>query len=272
MGALEGREKKNQSSRGKKSPAWSAMDDELQDLDDLDDLEGPDGPKNDAIDDLLSSTNKPYPWAREVINSVKDQNAIELSNKVLLVKHIVDNATEAGDQVLIFTHSVLSLNLLEGFLKSQNYSYHRLDGHTPMSKRQTMTKIFNQGEGSVCLISTEAGGLGLNLPGANRIIIFDFKWSPMWEEQAVGRGYRLGQKKHVFVYRFQSCGTYEEKMRNRVLFKNQLHSRVVELKDPIRSATKEGKDYFLEPYEVEKKDLTEFRGKDPRVLDKIIDE
>lgn len=251
----------------KKSPSGilQLIGDESEDLDESDGIDTP------LMEDLLNETNQPYPWARTVMNAVRDQFSLEHSYKMMLVKSIVDCSIRVGDRVLLFTHSALTLAFLEKHLQDWRYLYQKIDGKTPMNTRQTITKKFNAGDGgSVCLISTEAGGLGLNLPGANRIIIFDFKWSPMWEEQAIGRGFRLGQKKHVFVYRFHACGTYEEIMRNKVLFKNQLHSRVVDKRDPIRYATKQGKQYFTEPYDVAKEDLTEFKGKDPMVLDKIM--
>lgn len=260
------REKGKQELRGpppKKPSGVQSLDDESEDIDDTD---------SHVMEALLNETNQPYPWARAVMDTVQDKISLEHSYKMLLVKSIIKYSIEAGDQVLLFTHSALTLRFLEGRLEEWGYGYAKIDGKTLMSTRQTVTKNFNAGVGgSVCLISTEAGGLGLNLPGANRIIIFDFKWSPMWEEQAIGRGFRLGQKKHVFVYRFHACGTYEEIMRNKVLFKNQLHSRVVDKRDPIRYATKQGKQYFKEPYEVKKEDLTEFKGKDPMILDKILE-
>lgn len=267
---LEAREKGNQEARvrppvPRRPSGVICLDDELEDLEDSD------GVGTKFMDDLLSETNQPYPWAREVMNTVPDELSLDHSYKMMLVKNIIECTIKAGDQLLLFTHSVLTLSFLERHLNRWCFRYQKLDGKTPMNTRQAITKKFNSGTGgSVCLISTEAGGLGLNLPGANRIIIFDFKWSPMWEEQAVGRGFRLGQKKHVFVYRFHACGTYEEIMRNKVLFKNQLHSRVVDKRDPIRYATKNGKQYFAEPFDVPPQSLEEMIGKDPQVLDHII--
>ncbi|KAL4980202.1 P-loop containing nucleoside triphosphate hydrolase protein [Aspergillus desertorum] len=80
----------------------------------------------------------------------------------------------------------------------------------------------------VYLISTRAGGLGLNITGANRVIIFDFSFSPIWEEQAVGRAYRLGQQKPVFVYRFSAGGTFEEIIHEKATYKTQLGIHVVD--------------------------------------------
>ncbi len=84
-----------------------------------------------------------------------------------------------------------------------------------MVKRQGQIKAFNKGGDDIYLISTTAGGLGLNLQSANRVVIFDFKFNPTQEEQAVGRAYRIGQLKPTFVYRFVCGGTFESNIHNR---------------------------------------------------------
>ena len=140
-----------------------------------------------------------------------------------------------------------------------------------MGSRQKSAKDFNAGDCDVFLISTQAGGLGLNLPGANRVIIFDYKWTPMWEQQAVGRAYRLGQKKHVYVYRFRAGGTFENSLWNTSQYKAQLQSRVVDMKAPMREAHRKGREHFLPPAEISRQDLGEFVGKD-KVLNRMIKE
>lgn len=117
----------------------------------------------------------------------------------------------------------------------------------------------------------KAGGLGLNIPGANRVIIADFGFNPTWEEQAIGRAYRLGQKKPVFVYRFRSGGTFEEVIYNKAVFKTQLSARVVDHKTWASYAKKGVRDYLFAPKPVEQQDLSENSGKDPYVLDHILD-
>lgn len=129
-----------------------------------------------------------------------------------------------------------------------------------MSKRQSLTKDFNKGTKELCLISTAAGGLGLNLFGANRVVIFDFKFNPIHEEQAIGRAYRIGQKKNMFVYRFVAGGTFEDSIHNTTVFKTQLHMRVVDKKSPVSSAVRNLGEFLFEPKDVEQKDLSEFRG------------
>ncbi|PYI09984.1 hypothetical protein BO78DRAFT_336380 [Aspergillus sclerotiicarbonarius CBS 121057] len=216
------------------------------------------------VDNLVSEQER-------LFSAVLDMKAPVLSCRAQILDRIVAESVRAGDKVLVFSHSIPTLNYVEHLLKKSGWKYCRLDGQTPIASRQAATKQFNQGSAeNVYLISTRAGGLGLNIFGANRVILFDFSFSPIWEEQAVGRAYRLGQKKPVFVYRFIAGGTFEENMYNKALFKTQLAFRVVDKKNPVRSAAKSLGDYLFPAKDVPQKDVTEFLGKDPEVLDKII--
>ena len=199
-----------------------------------------------------------------------DLKSVELSNKTRILCQILDASKAAGDKTLVFSQSIPTLNFLEQMCKTQGRQYARLDGNTPMSHRQVHTKQFNTGSTDIYLISTSAGGLGLNLWGANRVVIFDFKFNPILEEQAVGRAYRIGQQKEVFVYRFVAGGTFEDSVHNKAIFKKQLASRVVDKKKPLAWAKKKLGDFLFEPKTVEQKDLSEFEGMDPNVLDKIL--
>jgi superfamily II DNA or RNA helicase len=192
------------------------------------------------------------------------------SNKVKLLLQILDASKAVDDKVLIFSQSIQSLNFLEGLCRRTGRKYARLDGSTKMSSRQGLTKEFNTGDTELYLISTTAGGIGLNLPGANRVIIFDFKFNPVNEEQAVGRAYRIGQQKPVFVYRFVAGGTFEESIHNTAVFKMQLASKVVDKKNPIAWAKKRTGEFLFEPKVVKQQDLSSFKGMDPFVLDKIL--
>ena len=200
----------------------------------------------------------------------KNIEAPGLSNKVEILCQILDAARDAGDKVLVFSQSIPTLNFLEKVLKAQGRKTARLDGKTQMGSRQSMAKSFNTNATELYLISTTAGGLGLNLPGANRVVIMDFKFSPIPEEQAVGRAYRIGQKKPTFVYRLISGGTFEEVIHNKTIFKTQLASQVVDKKSIKPNATKKMSDFLFEPKTVKQADLAEFRGMDTQVLDKIL--
>lgn len=199
-----------------------------------------------------------------------DIQSIQSSNKVKILCQILDASRDVGDKVLVFSQSIPTLNFLQEVFIEQNRKFCRLDGKTKMSTRQTLIKDFNAGTDEVYLISTTAGGLGLNLYGANRVVIFDFKFNPIMEEQAVGRAFRIGQKKETFVYRFVAGGTFEETVHNKTIYKTQLASRVVDKKSPIAHAKNSVSEFLFEPKEVEQKDLSEMKGMDPKVLDYIL--
>ncbi|KAG9777740.1 Transcriptional regulator ATRX [Exophiala dermatitidis] len=211
----------------------------------------------------------------EILEEVDKPGLIDdpsLSYRTYVVQQILKEANANGDKTLLFTHSLPTLNYLERMLNDMQYPYFRLDGSTAVSKRQNSTKAFNKKDDSqVFLISMKAGGLGLNLQGANRVIIFDFSFNPSWEEQAIGRAFRLGQTAPVYVYRFQSGGTYEDILFNKAVFKTQLFGRVVDKKNPKRQATKSRMAYLFPVKDVPKLDFAECLGKDPKVLDVVIE-
>ncbi|KAI9807342.1 MAG: hypothetical protein M1833_000085 [Piccolia ochrophora] len=196
--------------------------------------------------------------------------AIEHSHKAQLFDQILDAAIEAGDKTLVFSHTIPTLDYLEGLFKKSKRRYARLDGKSKMSQRQNATKNFNTNDCDVLLVSTRAGGLGLNLPGANRVIVFDFNFNPTWEEQAVGRAYRIGQTKPVFVYHITVGGTFEDVVHNKAIFKQQLASRVVDKRNPTRFAERKLRDYLFEPKILPQTDLSALQGKDPKVLDLVL--
>ena len=196
--------------------------------------------------------------------------SVGLSNKMQILMEILKFSREVKDKVLIFSHSIHTLDYVEDQLRNTRMSFSRIDGSVLTGSRQQITKDFNNQDTEVCLISTRAGGQGLNLFGANRVVILDNHFNPMYEEQAVGRAYRIGQRKPVFVYHLMAGGTFEEILHNQSVFKQQLAKRVVDQKNPTRQATQALKEYLLPPRAVEQKDLTPFQGKDVSVLDRIL--
>lgn len=231
----------------------------------------------DANEDVVVPSDISQTLISEVANlfhgygSEKETKGPNNSYKTKILVQILDASREVGDKVLIFSTTIATLDYLEKLFISTNRNYGRLDGSTPMAKRQGLTKEFNTGDTEVYLISTTAGGLGLNLYGANRVIIFDFKWNPINEEQAVGRAYRLGQKKRVYVYRFIAGGTFEEKLHNKAIFKKQLASQLIDKQHIFAVAKREKGEFLFKPKHVQQKDLASVRGMDPFVLDKILD-
>jgi SNF2 family DNA or RNA helicase len=192
------------------------------------------------------------------------------SNKIVVLLRILDECKKAKDKVLVFSQSILTLDHIENIFKRRRVVYQRLDGNTKMTTRQDSVKKFNtDSESQVYLVSTKAGGVGLNIHGANRVVIFDFKYTPTDEQQAIGRAYRLGQTKPVYVYWLTVGGTFEDTIHNNAVFKSQLASRVVDKKNPDPWSTRFS-DYFKMPREVDQEDLSGSFGQD-KVLDVLLE-
>jgi len=203
-------------------------------------------------------------------NEAIDQSA--LSCKMLLLMRILELSTAARDKVLVFSHRIATLNYIQEQLQRNRKAFIRIDGKLQPQKRQQITKDFNEGDVNVCLISTRAGGTGLNLFGANRIVILDEHFNPSWEQQAIGRAYRIGQQKPVYVYRLTAGGTFEQTIQNQGLFKQQLATRVVDKKNPSRNAVRHAGQYLFPPKPVSQGDLSQCAGQDPLVLDHLLAE
>ncbi|KAJ1619961.1 P-loop containing nucleoside triphosphate hydrolase protein [Pavlovales sp. CCMP2436] len=122
------------------------------------------------------------------------------------------------------------LDRVQAALTSDGYPYCRLDGKTSVKERSTLVDKFNSGSGGkyVFCISTRAGGLGLNLVAANKVVIFDPNWNPSHDLQAQDRAFRIGQRRDVDVFRLISVGTVEERMYLRQVYKQKLASAALE--------------------------------------------
>ncbi|XP_054975442.1 DNA excision repair protein ERCC-6 [Sorex araneus] len=153
------------------------------------------------------------------------------SGKMIVVESLLKIWHKQGQRVLLFSQSRQMLNILEVFLRAQNYSYLKMDGTTTIASRQPLITRYNEDTSIfVFLLTTRVGGIGVNLTGANRVIIYDPDWNPSTDTQARERAWRIGQKKQVTVYRLLTAGTIEEKIYHRQIFKQFLTNRV--LKDP----------------------------------------
>ena len=209
--------------------------------------------------------------SRKVLESLSEPiDALFLSYKTQALMNILDFSQDAHDKVLVFSHSIPTLDYVGEQLLKRQKEVIRIDGKVDPQKRQALTKVFNEGNTNICLISTRAGGQGLNFFGANRVVILDDHFNPMWELQAIGRAYRIGQQKPVYVYRLTVGGTFEQAIQNQALFKEQLATRVVDKKNPNRSALKGAGQYLFPPKTVGQEDLSQFFGKDPFVLDRLL--
>lgn len=134
------------------------------------------------------------------------------SGKLNQLMEITQNALENGKRLLIFSQFSSMLKIIRTTLEKEGISFFYLDGQTNAKERVEMSSCFNQGEKDVFLISLKAGGTGLNLTGADTVILYDLWWNPAVEEQAAGRAHRIGQKNVVQVIRLIAQGTIEEKI------------------------------------------------------------
>jgi SNF2 family DNA or RNA helicase len=125
---------------------------------------------------------------------------------------IVEDCRSAGKRPLIFSQFTEMLGLIKRELGYRGVPFFYLDGSTPAPERVEMCSRFNEGERDLFLISLKAGGTGLNLTGADTVILYDLWWNPAVEDQAVDRSHRIGQKNVVQVIRLVAQGTVEEKM------------------------------------------------------------
>lgn len=140
-------------------------------------------------------------------------NLITTSGKFLYLDRKLAELKEGGHRVLIFSQYVIMLNILEEHLQIRNESYLRLDGSTPVTVRQELIDQFtNDPSIFIFLLSTRAGGLGINLTAADTVIIHDIDFNPYNDKQAEDRCHRMGQQRPVSVYRLISQLTIEEGM------------------------------------------------------------
>ncbi|ESZ99345.1 putative DNA repair and recombination protein RAD26 [Sclerotinia borealis F-4128] len=166
------------------------------------------------------------------------------SGKMQVVKALLQMWKGYGHKTLLFSQGVQMLDILEEFVKKLGgFNYLRMDGGTAIKDRQTLVDQFNNDPDiHVFLLTTKVGGLGVNLTGANRVIIFDPDWNPSTDVQARERAWRLGQKKEVTIYRLMTAGTIEEKIYHRQIFKQFLTNKI--LKDPKQRQTFAMKDLY----------------------------
>ncbi|KAI1402532.1 P-loop containing nucleoside triphosphate hydrolase protein [Hypoxylon fuscum] len=128
----------------------------------------------------------------------------------------------SGDKVLVFSHSVRLLKIIQHLFNNTSYTFSYLDGSLSYEERQQVVDDFNSDPNQfVFLISTKAGGVGLNITSANKVVIMDPHWNPSYDLQAQDRAYRIGQVRDVDVYRLISAGTIEETTYARQIYKQQ---------------------------------------------------
>ncbi|TRY84559.1 hypothetical protein DNTS_001308 [Danionella cerebrum] len=135
------------------------------------------------------------------------------------------------DRVVLVSNYTQTLDLLQDVCDHLGYTWCRLDGQTPVAQRQRLVDSFNSPHSSsfLMLLSSKAGGVGLNLIGASHLVLYDIDWNPANDIQAMARVWRDGQKKTVHIYRFLTTGSIEEKIYQRQVSKQGLSGTVVDM-------------------------------------------
>jgi len=151
---------------------------------------------------------------------------LSCSPKLQILFHIIKECKKVGEKLLVFSRHLFVLDFIGELLKKLHPDIHVLsfDGSVEATVRADMIKKFQKPDSkySVFLISTVAGGLGINLTAANRVVLMDINWNPCHDEQAITRVFRFGQKKSVFIYRLLMFGTFDETIYKNTIMKQSL--------------------------------------------------
>ena len=213
-----------------------------------------------------SSLVKDYEKALKLFpkDYLRSRDRKEFSNKFKFVIELVNLSIENNEKVILASYWKKILDLFENEVKLESFKYFRLDGSTTVSGRVSVIDQFNESrEPAVLLLSCKAGGTGLNIVGASRMIIIDADWNPKNDQQAMARIWRPGQKKEVHIYRLISYGTIEEKIYQRQQSKESLSLHVVDKSLLTPTDLKFLKQIFEYPQKID----TYSQGDDPSTLE-----
>ncbi|XP_031640675.1 chromatin-remodeling complex ATPase chain Iswi-like [Contarinia nasturtii] len=182
--------------------------------------------------ELRKASNHPY-----LIDGVElgppyttDMHLVTSCGKMMVLDKLLAKLKAQGSRVVMFSQFVIMLDILEDYLTWRGHEFRRLDGNTPYEDRATNIDEFNAENSNIFLylISTRAGGLGINLATADTVIIYDSDWNPQPDFQAIDRVHRIGQKKQVRVFRLVSENTVDERIVQRAEIKSRLDKMVIQ--------------------------------------------
>ncbi|KAK3606703.1 hypothetical protein CHS0354_012907 [Potamilus streckersoni] len=179
---------------------------------------------DENIDDDILEAPEGYESAANRIHHIDDDILTSHSGKLIFLIKLLDQIKSEGHRCLIFSQSRKMLDIIEKVIKNRGHKIIRLDGTvTQVADREQRIRKFQSDDSySVFLLTTQVGGVGITLTAADRVIIFDPNWNPATDAQAVDRAFRIGQEKNVIIYRLITCGTVEEKIYRRQIFKDSI--------------------------------------------------
>ncbi|XP_061354402.1 probable ATP-dependent DNA helicase CHR12 isoform X2 [Gastrolobium bilobum] len=178
---------------------------------------------------LRKCCNHPYLFVGDY-DVYKREEIVRASGKFELLDRLLPKLRRAGHRVLLFSQMTRLMDILEIYLRLHDYKFLRLDGSTKTEERGSLLREFNAPDSPyfMFLLSTRAGGLGLNLQTADTVIIFDSDWNPQMDQQAEDRAHRIGQKKEVRVFVLVSVGSIEEVILERAKQKMGIDAKVIQ--------------------------------------------
>lgn len=206
---------------------------------------------NNKIMQLRKICNHPFVFeeVEDVLNPSRMTNNLiwRSSGKFELLDRVLPKFKASGHRVLLFFQMTSVMDIMEDFLRLRNMKYLRLDGATKAEDRQEMLKLFNapDSEYFCFLLSTRAGGLGLNLQSADTVIIFDTDWNPHQDLQAQDRAHRIGQKNEVRILRLITNESVEEVILERAHQKLDIDGKVIQAGKFDNKSTAEEQEEFL---------------------------
>jgi len=176
-----------------------------------------------------------------------DEHIIDNCGKMRVLDKLLPKLKEDGSRVLIFTQMTRILDILEDYCWFRKWKYCRIDGQTPHEDRDRQIQEYNEdnSEKFVFMLSTRAGGLGINLYTADIVVLYDSDWNPQADLQAMDRAHRIGQKKQVRVFRFVTENTVDEKIVERAGVKLRLDRMVIQQGRLAEQKQNLGKDEML---------------------------
>ena len=169
---------------------------------------------NNLLMQLRKVCNHPYCLPRVDDDHATTEDIVTSSQKMVVLDKLLARLKEKGHRVVLFSQFVIMLNIFEEYLNFRGYKYARLDGQTSRGRRSIDLRVFNQKNSDlfIYLMSTRAGGLGINAQTADTVILYDSDWNPQVDRQAQARVHRIGQTKKVHCYRLVTRNTVEERI------------------------------------------------------------
>lgn len=217
-----------------------------------------------------------YEWVSDLLKEYTS-GLLESGGKMVILFKVLEESLAIGDKILVFSQSLFTLDLLEEFLSKRkvprpdmnenwckNQSYFRLDGSTSAQEREKLINQFNSPDNTkawLFLLSTRAGSLGVNLVGANRVVVLDASWNPCHDCQAICRVFRFGQVKASYIYRLVTDNSMEKKIYDRQVSKQGMSNRVIDEMQIQNHLTKRQVDSLLH-YEDKEPEYVDFSQED----------